>query len=600
MGDLRHEKQPRCHEDSELPMSSPPERYDYAEGASNAEIDGVLTSQDQNATATTEGAGPSTGVPIRQRRDSQVGSAYDNSEFGDDEEPTNNDAIFDGYGARAIPSSVTSMHHDRVIAWGKDRRTSTSSRRPKLNRAGSTASGTSAVVGRRGEGYGSRSGLLGADDEGVFVSDDEILSPIGLEDEDLEDGRRSTTSKHSRYRSSRRSRKISETASPQKSNIFDSITGIFSRTDSGPLDLPPDGLSRRPSGSISSRRKPRSRRSASNASGSRAGSVAGGEPDSDEESWGYSSGEEDEPSADEASLAPSFVTGDGDSFYAASDSGSRPRSPTTSLPIITTTADPIFGDTRIDMDYELGFDDFSTPPSGGGPPSRQRIYIEDEDMTVLFVGCEVIAWRSFLWRLACVATFGILGLVGLWIPTLWLKWVTKEQAFEKLGGKGSGESLIVVETPYRDVFINKLVTVEYPDKISTIFPPKTPNLSSQKSSPQGSSTPQSAHRLETLGGGRTLNGYLHPNGLFDATSTSTSRTLRLVDYRYARFVYDVNTSTFRILRFEQRCFRNDLSPLILSSTLGIGGIHLRCQLSLCKTESIRPSGHNERSCSRKT
>ena len=44
----------------------------------------------------------------RARWDSQVGSSYS----GNDNNEHASTAIFDGYGAGAIPSSITSMHHD--------------------------------------------------------------------------------------------------------------------------------------------------------------------------------------------------------------------------------------------------------------------------------------------------------------------------------------------------------------------------------------------------------------------------------------------------------------------------------------------------------
>jgi len=88
--------------------------------------------------------------------------------------------------------------------------------------------------------------------------------------------------------------------------------------------------------------------------------------------------------------------------------------------------DPIFGnEARIDI--ELPLDDLDPPPPG--PPSRQIIYVPDEDSTFRFVGYDTILWRQNLWKLGCVLTFGILGLLGHWFPRLWLWWVTKEKSF---------------------------------------------------------------------------------------------------------------------------------------------------------------------------
>ena len=402
-----------------LPSPDPP--YDYAEGASTVEISEALS-----------GAQPiSTGS--RVRRDSQVGSAYS----GDDGEGYANGAIFDGYGAHAIPSSITSMRHDRIITWTHDRRSSVaSSRRSRVRRADGSASSSRSLRRDSGEREQDTDGAL-------FPSDDQEDS-VGASSDD-EGGRPSIRSRSSlkQQSTSHHSRGASE---PFGRGVFGSLSGIFSRQS---LVSPsrPELSTRRSLTSDTSRRRARSRRRAGSdvsITSSAARSASVGTSD-EEETWGYSSGEEEGiPSPDEASsLVPSYV-GDDDSLYARSENDMRPRSPTTSLPILTGANDPIFGDTRIEMGAELGYEEFSTQPIGG-PPSRQRIHLEDEDMTVLFVGCQVITWRKWAWRIAAVCTFGLLGLAGLWVPTLWLKWVTQERSFEKLGQDDSGESLVVVE-----------------------------------------------------------------------------------------------------------------------------------------------------------
>ncbi|KAF8509746.1 hypothetical protein JB92DRAFT_3119609 [Gautieria morchelliformis] len=83
------------------------------------------------------------------------------------------------------------------------------------------------------------------------------------------------------------------------------------------------------------------------------------------------------------------------------DYGSVPASPTPSLPFLS--SDPIFGDTRIDMDDSSRT---SSPPPPPGPPSRQQIHLTDEDTTVRFVGQEVIQYRQRLWTLGSIITFG--------------------------------------------------------------------------------------------------------------------------------------------------------------------------------------------------
>ena len=141
----------------------------------------------------------------------------------------------------------------------------------------------------------------------------------------------------------------------------------------------------------------------------------------EEERWGYASEDEDESDAE------STRDRDNESVdFRSMEEGSFPNSPGLALHVMT--GDPIFGDeARIDM----GELDLSEPPPPG-PPSRQIIFLEEEDAHIRFVGYEVVRLREILWRLCCVLSFGILGLLGHWFPRLWLRWVTKEKAFKDM------------------------------------------------------------------------------------------------------------------------------------------------------------------------
>src|ERR1700722_1259015 len=150
--------------------------------------------------------------------------------------------------------------------------------------------------------------------------------------------------------------------------------------------------------------------------------------DEAEERWGYSSGEEDEHSEPD-------TTNDDVSVTRSMECDSSPPSPGASLPFLAT--DPLFGgDSRVDMDFpeeDLG-------PSLPGSPSRQMIYIADDDSTVRFIGYESIPWRQHVWRAGCILTLGLLGLLGHWFPRLWLRCATQEKAFIDLK-----EGFVVVE-----------------------------------------------------------------------------------------------------------------------------------------------------------
>lgn len=307
----------------------------------------------------------------RSRRDSQLS----HTPYGEDGEG----AMFDGPGHSAIPSSVSRMsHHERGLAV---RRSSEWERRRGSQeniRAGRS-------ISRRGS-------------ENSVVSNGGS-DAVGAE-EDVED--ELFNSQHRRTRSS--------TALPPRSSVLENLAHLFSRTT---VD---DSSHRRPP---SSRRSSSSSRFARWGRHSDAGSDYALETDDEaEERWGYSSGEED----DEGS-----INANDDTEVSQSDVeyGSYATSPnSTSLPLLS--ADPIFGDeARIDMDLPL--DDLDPPPPG--PPSRQTIYVPDEDSTFRLVGYETILWRQNLWRLCCIMTFGVLGLLGHWFPKLWLQWVAKEKAF---------------------------------------------------------------------------------------------------------------------------------------------------------------------------
>jgi hypothetical protein len=150
------------------------------------------------------------------------------------------------------------------------------------------------------------------------------------------------------------------------------------------------------------------------------GSLAGSGVESEgDDRWGYSSGEEDEPSdAEDIAKSPVLIERAFDLY---------PPSPTPSASLPLLSGDQLFGnETRVDIDLE------SLDPPPPGAPSRQMIYLVDEDVTLRFVGYEVLRWQSWAWRLACVLSLGTLSLLGHWFPRLWLRWVAREKAFKEL------------------------------------------------------------------------------------------------------------------------------------------------------------------------
>lgn len=389
--------------------------------------------------------------------------------------------MFSGPGHTINPSSVSRMSHvaagRRSSEWGRSRRKSTDSvggqsARPTLRRQGTSSS---SVFARSEDG-------------------NEIEDVDAISDEEAYDA-----ASHRRGRPSQH-RKRSRSHTPPRS-VFDNLASLFGGSK-GP-ETPTHG--RRPS--LSNRSSASSRRSRR--------SVAASEASEDEgdERWGYSSGE-DGFSSDEEGLRDDISVGE------SMRNDSDPPSPSGFLPF---TGDPVFGDeSRIDM--EVPFEPLDPPQAG--PPSRQDIYLADEDHTIRFTGYECSTWRQWGWTSACVLSLGILGLLGHWFPRLWLRWTAKEKAFKHLRN-----GFIVVETSFSDISICPIQISSYPYDPSTVFPP--------------------------LGGSRSTNG---TNGrphsrrpsisslLNSQTGSGNLKELISVDYRYTRYAVNPQDGLFAMVR----------------------------------------------------
>lgn len=310
----------------------------------------------------------------RSRRDSQYSLPYD------DQQGT----MFDGPGHSVNPSSISRMSIDR----------SHSHRRSEDSQT------TRASDPRR-------------------RSSDMTYSSSQMQDDSALDNEEDISSERVPLRRGRRS------PSPRRSGVFGGIAYLFGRDTGGDVS----SSHRRTSFSQHSRTSSARLWGRRSDAGSEAGSVMTGEGD---DRWGYSSGEEDEPSDVED------IPHDKSPVVSERAFSSYPPSPAPSASLPLLSGDQLFGnETRIDIDFEP----LDPPPPGA--PSRQTIYLVDEDITLRFVGYEVLRWRSWAWRLACVLSLGMLGLVGHWFPRLWLRWVAKEKAFKELSN-----GFIVIEVRY--------------------------------------------------------------------------------------------------------------------------------------------------------
>jgi cation-transporting ATPase 13A2 len=196
----------------------------------------------------------------------------------------------------------------------------------------------------------------------------------------------------------------------------------FGRLD----DHADEGLGRRRSRSIGSRGG-RSRRSSHVSSRSRGESADASQYMSDgTESWGYTSNEDD---MDTSSLISDRGEG-GDEGYSSSladDTSLPPNSRPSSPPMPLLPSDGIFGDPHPEQQNSLVSEPFAGPDTN----YRQTILLPDEDLKIRFTGYVTAAFKSVLWFFGCVFTFGILGLVGRWVPSVWIRWVGKPTDFNE-------------------------------------------------------------------------------------------------------------------------------------------------------------------------
>jgi cation-transporting ATPase 13A3/4/5 len=414
------------------------------------------------------------------RRDSQYSLPYD------DQQGT----MFDGPGHSVVPSSVSRMSIDR----------------PRSRRRSEDSQATRPFAAHR-----RRSSDMS--NSWSQMPDDSALEDDGIgETVPLRRGRRSP--------------------SPRRTGVFSGIANLFGRDTGG------DAASSHRRTSISQH----SRTSSTRLWGRRsdAGSVVGSEVSREgDDRWGYSSGEEDEPSdvediARDKSPVPSERTF---SSYPPSLGHSE------SLPLLS--GDQFFGnETRID----IGFEHLDPPPPG--PPSRQTFYLADEDVTLRFVGYEVLRWHFWAWRLACVVSLGMLALLGHWFPKLWLHWVTRENAFRELSNgfitievrdtatPSSADPITRFKTTLGDISFFPVRRTPYPYRASTVFPRfSTPT----KANGNGSSSINSEDFL--------------------------LENLLVINYRYAKYALDPANGLFSTVK----CVRTSpSSPSLLLMLRGQG------------------------------
>ena len=279
-----------------------------------------------------------------------------------------------------------------------------------------------------------------------------------------------------------------------------------------------------------------------------------------EENWGYSSNERDTYSE----MSGGDRDDDDQSFRSSlADDTSLPPQSRPSSPIPLLPSDGIFGDPSAPNDQSSIqlFTDISSS-------SKQTISLPDEDLSIRFTGYVTAKLKSVIWATGCVVTLGGLGLVGRWVPAIWVGWCGKETDFERSGKDG----WLVVETPYGDLHIIQQDVVPYPYPLSTVFP-QALTMAGGKSvsasraptvaSTNGSRAPSimaaavaRAHAPTTTDDGS--NGTVSTGGAKDLMTVDleqgqthfeeTMGFLKTAEYRYTKFALQPGTGRWCLIR----------------------------------------------------
>nr|CDI56093.1 ca-transporting atpase [Melanopsichium pennsylvanicum 4] len=508
------------------------------------------------------------GVEIgrRKRRDSQVGS-YD--EGG---------TIFDGPGAGAVPSSVSSMRHEMT--------------RPELGRRASRSSRRRISMEGRSPRRSRKLSSASVNSEAVTTSSERSISPDSVA------GRRKPASQRSgsTYRFGRRKRIPEDadlTGSSQPKGMLGSILASI-RGDRGDVD--DDTRSRR----SSSRPLLSHRRSSGSVVSSRTGRSDVELDDADQEERDSRGWSDDDYGFDDEH-------DDDDSSYHSSDDDVSNRNGIlpSAFGTLSGAVDPVFGDTRFstdhppedELDAELGGRELEGGNASGfgrsegdlrssshardsgvraaeakreltfldkSSKSRQQIYLTEEDTIIRFTGYRTLVANQIIYSIVCCLTLGIVYLIGRWLPRFRLKRVCREIEFENA-------EFIMIENQWGDLHKEKLTTIPFARPLATVFPPSSREPPATQAEFQSAPTinlpPElvgksnapfkiASAKSSILNGGNTANG--KGNGtdsplidglpMLSGVQTEQLMELTFFDFRYTRFALHPPTGRLRMVK----------------------------------------------------
>ncbi|KAF9116054.1 hypothetical protein BGX27_005083 [Mortierella sp. AM989] len=141
---------------------------------------------------------------------------------------------------------------------------------------------------------------------------------------------------------------------------------------------------------------------------------------------------------------------------------------------------------------------------------KQRVYLEEEDVELTFTGYRYRQSRLYLYYLLCILSFGIIFLLGRWMPQRYIAFVARKCEMSKA-------DCIVVENEWGQIAMEPIFTKYYGGPIDSVFSPE------QMEKPSNDDDDCSYSETVTTG-------MLHD--------------MRYFDYQYIRFIYNPTARLF--------------------------------------------------------
>ncbi|KAF9921400.1 hypothetical protein FBU30_008602 [Linnemannia zychae] len=137
----------------------------------------------------------------------------------------------------------------------------------------------------------------------------------------------------------------------------------------------------------------------------------------------------------------------------------------------------------------------------------QRVYLEEEDVELIFTGYRFIKFKMFLYYILCILSFGIIFLLGRWLPRRYVAFVAQKCEMNHA-------EFIVVENEWNQVTMVPVFTKYYGGPIDSVFSPE---------------------QMEKQEDDECYD---------DTVTTGILHDMRYFDYQYIRFIYNPSARAF--------------------------------------------------------